>query len=460
MKQLIVLTTVVVVSLLAVAAKAEEKQATLESLTKDLANSEAQIRSQACYSLGKMGAKARPAALKIGNILMMDESPSVRQIAAQALGEIAIHTRQTPREDDAILVDMLAKAMRDSNADVRLMAAQAIGNFMRQADSKTLSIAVVATSDGDKRVRKAAVRSLGMIGRGRGPESKKAVPYLTKALSDSDPEISRLATYVLSFFGETSLPALPKLIETLRNGPPQAQKEAARTLGGQGAFAISAVPLLLEKVKQEHHWELRVSASKALVRINPTQLETVAEILIESSRSIDSGTRFFALEALLEVDKERAYIIPTLERMQNDKIVEIQLLAKEAIEDVKEQLAAKERQQARKANVKNESKDTKITFKDATQEDADAALTMLRTFINHWQNKDYKKAEALVDERLRFAWRKQMERRLMHLQSIDDIRVIKHKDILRARAHISIAPKGGLGLDLIFRDGKWWMTGS
>jgi HEAT repeat protein len=443
----------------AVAQSTDEHVATLESLTQDLADSDERVRVKACDSLGRLGEKANPAALAIGVLAVNDKSPFVRQMAAQSLGYIALHTRETPSANDDALVDLLTKALRDPEANVRLMAAQSIGHFQKNADSATMTLAMVATSDGNAKVRKAAVSSLGTIGRFNGPESKKAVPYLTKALSDDDPEIRRLSAYVLSLFGEASLPALPKLMDSLRDGPAKAQKEAARTLGGYGPAAISAVPLLLDKVKQERDLQLRGVAAKAVVRIDPSQLKTVVGILEEGSLAKDSGIRIFALQALLEVDDKRAYILPTLKRMQSDEIIDIQLMVAEAMENVRELARAAANEQVLPARDGKAVGAPKVTFQDATRDDADAALAMLRTFLDLWQNKEYTKAEALVDERVRLGWRKQMEQRTMSLRSIDDINVFKSKDMLRARAHISTAPKGGLGLDLMFIDGKWWMTG-
>jgi HEAT repeat protein len=457
MRQLAVFVAVIIAAPVVVAQQDDERAA-LESLAKNLDDPHAQVRSQACYSLGKLGARARPMALKLGVLVAEDEIPSVRQMAAQALGNIALHTRKTPDANDRALVGLLAKAMRDPDAEVRLMAAQAIGNFMHSADWAAVSIAVVATSDGDKRVRQAAIRSLGMIGGCGGPEAKKTVPHLTQALSDPDPEIRRLATHVLGALGQASQPALPQLIETLRDGPPRAQEEAARTLGGLGPVAISAMQLLLEKVKQQRHLTLRGAAAKAIVRIDPTQLEAVVGILEKATRSKDSGIRMFALKALVEVDKKQLHIGPTLKRLQHDDKVEIQLIVAQAMEDAREIASQAVESQSLSADNEQDARGPEITLENATEAEANAALSMLRTFLDLWEKKDYAKAEALVDERVRLAWRKQMERRPMRLQSIDNIRVFKHKDELRARAHASTKAKAGLGLDLIFHHSKWWIT--
>jgi hypothetical protein len=134
---------------------------------------------------------------------------------------------------------------------------------------------------------------------------------------------------------------IPKLIDTLRDGPPPAQVEAARTLAGHGPAAIAAVPVLFDKLHQRRHLSLRSAAAEAIVRIDPSQWDKVATILIEATRSEDSGIRMFALDALLTTVRKREhftkYVVPTLERLRTDDIVEIQLRAAEELETIEPQ---------------------------------------------------------------------------------------------------------------------------
>lgn len=160
-------------------AQAEEPQdADLNALIKQLESDDARERAAACYGLGKLHEKAEPAAMKVAMLLAKDEDENVRKMAAQTLGEIAVHTQGAPGENPKVLVGVLIDALSDPEAGVRLMAAQSIGNFKKNADPATLALARVVTSDGDSRVRHAAIQSLGTIGHFGGPRSEKALPYL------------------------------------------------------------------------------------------------------------------------------------------------------------------------------------------------------------------------------------------------------------------------------------------
>ena len=448
-------------SLLFAVGTALAQGAEVDALIAQLTSDDARERWEACHALGKLGKGGEPAVEKIAALLAQDETASVRLFAAQALGDIAIHLQGNPGDHPKFLVGVLTKALADTDPRVRLQTAQSLGNFGKNADSASEALGRVATSDGDLKVRHTAIASLGTIGHHGGPQSKKALPYLKKALSDPDPEIRRLTAYVLSRFGEASRPLIPQLIETMQKGPHKARREAARTLGTYGPFAIAAVPVLMEKLKQETHLSLRSEAAKAIIRIDPTKSEEVAKILVAATRSHDSGIRFFALDALLEaIDEPKLivkHVIPVLKRLQTDKIVEIRLRATEALADLAEE-SGQEPNEEPEPN-KRDLKEPEILLEEATAPDAEAALTRVREFVVAWENGKLDEAAAMVDERLRLAFRKKMARAPLRVEAIETLRVFRKLGELRARAGIAKAPKGGVSFDLIFRDGQWWITG-
>ena len=72
----------------------------------------------------------------------------------------------------------------------------------------------------------------------------------------------------------------------------------------------------------------------------------------------------------------------------------------------------------------------------------------------------------LVDEPLRKQFVEHMKKRVIELQGVDDVRLYKRDDLLLARVWAAVAPsperkdlkKQQIGLDMVFRDGKWWVT--
>ena len=95
----------------------------------------------------------------------------------------------------------------------------------------------------------------------------------------------------------------------------------------------------------------------------------------------------------------------------------------------------------------------------AEEAEAEAALARVRAFTTAWEKGQFEEATAMVDERLRLAFREEMEREPLRVRAIEDLRVFRNRGDLRGRAGVAKAPKGGVSLDLVFRDGQWWITG-
>ncbi len=86
-------------------------------------------------------------------------------------------------------------------------------------------------------VRMMAVEALGGIGSGEG----RVIEVLTKACSDPDDFLRKLAAQSLGQIGE---PALPGVLALLRDGGPQERLAAARALEHMGPGVKDAFPTL------------------------------------------------------------------------------------------------------------------------------------------------------------------------------------------------------------------------
>lgn len=93
------------------------------------------------------------------------------------------------RSMDAIVVDALVGALKDSDAGVRRHAAIALGEI---GDARAVSALTSALSDKDREVRRAVVSALGEIG------DASALEPLTRAMKDEDPEIRRRAVIAIA----------------------------------------------------------------------------------------------------------------------------------------------------------------------------------------------------------------------------------------------------------------------
>ncbi len=109
----------------------------------------------------------------------------------------------------------------------------------------------------------------------------------------------------------------------------------------------------------------------------------------------------------------------------------------------------------------------KITLDHGTQEDAEAALKVMKSFLTGWVARKYSEALKEVYAALREDHKKEMENRPFKLQRIEDIRLSKRRDIFRARIHVWGDPspprvdrkKRAIGIDMIFFEERWWIVG-
>jgi len=108
----------------------------------------------------------------------------------------------------------------------------------------------------------------------------------------------------------------------------------------------------------------------------------------------------------------------------------------------------------------------KVVLDAGTQAEADSAIAVVKKFLGFWDERRYDEACALVDEPVREQFEEHMKKRAIELKSVDDIRLYKVNDNLLARAHASVGPspdrkelkKQEIGIDMVFRDGKWWIA--
>ena len=109
---------------------------------------------------------------------------------------------------------------------------------------------------------------------GIGPEARKAVPSLLRALDDSDLNVRRTAAGALGRIHAEPGTVVPALIKCLSHPDTYFKQDLAYALEGFGADAKAAVPALLELLKHPDK-NVRTDAVRTLKRIDP---ETAAEV--------------------------------------------------------------------------------------------------------------------------------------------------------------------------------------
>lgn len=156
-------------------------------------------------------------------------------------------------------------------------------------------------------LRAAAARSLGMI----GPEAAPAVPYLSRALRDSQPQVSIDAAAALGHIGPASV---PELTTALADKNSSVRHMAAYGLGELGPGAVSAIPALLQSLADENEY-VRSSAAHTLSRIG----EPARQAVLEAVAKANGPKRQAAAKALAGFNGSAQEGIPPLLKMMSDE---------------------------------------------------------------------------------------------------------------------------------------------
>lgn len=195
-----------------------------------------------------------------------------------------------------------------------------------------------------------------------GPQAQAAVPGLTLALQDPDPEIRTAAVGTLLELGSTAQAAVPALMEALDDNDPAVRLQAVRALGRIGPGAKAAVPALADVIWDSNHLvrsaalytlasigpeaeaavpeltkalqardrELRIGATNALGSIGP-KAESAVPALIQALRDSDQGVRLGALAAIGRLGETARAAIPELEATLQDPEKEVRSFAANAL---------------------------------------------------------------------------------------------------------------------------------
>jgi HEAT repeat protein len=170
-------------------------------------------------------------------------------------------------------VDRLIDALNDEDADVRMVAANRLGQGDRHAEKKTPAL-VEALRDRHPCVRREAALSLGMIG-------PPAVPALCEALHDADPRVRAGAALALGNGKPKEPPdwgpdgariVVPALSKALKDDNADVRRLAAQALGWPrlaGEEARIAVPALREALK-DHDPKVRDAVAGSLRWLDPS----------------------------------------------------------------------------------------------------------------------------------------------------------------------------------------------
>jgi HEAT repeat protein len=134
-------------------------------------------RVQVASTLGRIGPEAREAIPALRHSTVADESESVREAAAKALGLVA-------RDDPAVVSELLG--LLETGDDAGRIAAAGAAPGLNDADrGRAVPLLIQLLKHANPRAREGAAEALGRI----GLAARAAVPALLDALADPEPRV-------------------------------------------------------------------------------------------------------------------------------------------------------------------------------------------------------------------------------------------------------------------------------
>ena len=259
-------------------------------------------RQSAAENLGRIGDKQASGALI--RVLENDKDPHVLEAASEALS--AIGDRQA--------VEPLILLLRNTNSDVRRLAAQVLGTL---GDKQAVDPLIRRLGDEDSGVRGAAARALEKLGEPLGPliheiltgskEAKeelkrkkdpRALQPLAEALSDQNPTVRRAAMETLLSVADKR--AVEFILPQLNHVDSEVRMAAAWALW-HIADDRALEPLI--KLLRDKEWTVRQAAASTLQAVGDARAQ---DALIQALEDETSGVRVAAASSLGKIGDQRA----------------------------------------------------------------------------------------------------------------------------------------------------------
>jgi HEAT repeat protein len=271
------------------------------ALAEALRDRDADVRSAAAQALGKAGRPAHVTAMALGRTEQDDRDAEVRRAAREALAAVG---RPVPKDDVPLWMD----ALKDERAPYRVLAARSLYWAGPDAAPAAAALGHALETDGDARVREAALLALEKF----GPAAKPATRGIVKALADPDPDARARAARLLGAVGPEGDEAIDELCRLLKDDKDLTVRvQATYALGRAGQAVRDRAAGALRTACADESPPIRVEAALSLWGLT-TEPEPSLLVLTAALDGSDPPVRARALQGLALMGPASAPALPAV----------------------------------------------------------------------------------------------------------------------------------------------------
>ena len=252
--------------------------------------SDAKLRRNAGFALGKMGFRAVPVVTQMKIAYAKEKDVKVREAIVFALGEIC--RESPPLREDRDLETLFLGAITEADPYLRRSAAFGLGRMASKSPA-TFKALEIALADKEPAVRQNAAWAIGQF-------DAQAVPLLRQALRDEDSLVKRDAAGALLKVTDPDKrsEALKDLLPLCRDASSEVRREALKVLR---TIVVStdkeAIPFLLWAL-EDRDVENKCNAALTLSNIGGPEAAKALPVLLEAAKTGDAELRRQSVIAL------------------------------------------------------------------------------------------------------------------------------------------------------------------
>ncbi len=333
----------------------EMGDAAVPRLIEALKDRDANVKIAVIITIDGLGLGARPAIPALGEAIK-DTNAVVRRLALIALskmGEMALETVplmvEALRDKDTNVKNAAAfalvslgrdalpefrKLLKDTNANLRLMAVQALSRLSEDIDQTTATALVEALADDHARVRQTATWTLATLGTkarelGGGPAVVKS---LLKLLQDKDLHVRQTAVVALGQVGLDDKDDITGLAGALKDSSFLVRGMAVQALGqythdeAPMEWRMHIIGHIAAGLRDKDR-RVQFIAARLLVQEGKLSLPALIKVVEKGQGS----ARLYAAAVLGEIGADAADAVPALQKMSRDATPEGRQAAKIAL---------------------------------------------------------------------------------------------------------------------------------